>query len=104
MGRISGRVMEKNRRKLPQPSSSAASKISGLMPMMAAISMMVVLPNHIRKFINPMRDRVPKVVPIKSMGVSVRPMDIRIELMGPLVENNAKNSMAKAEAMIRLGR
>ena len=24
--------------------------------------------------------------------------------MGPLVENNAKNSMAKAEAMIRLGR
>ena len=74
------------------------------MPMMAAISMMVVLPNHIRKFIRPTRDRVPNAVPMKSMGSLVMPSDIRIELMGPLLENRAKNSMANAEAMIRLGR
>ena len=74
------------------------------MPMMAAISMMVVLPNHIKKFINPISERVPKAVPIKSMGVLVSPIDMRMELMGPLVENSAKNSMANAEAIIRLGR
>ena len=66
--------------------------------------MMVVLPNHIRKFISPIRARVPKVVPMKSMGASVIPRLIRMELMGPLLENRAKNSMAKAEAIIRLGR
>ena len=42
-----------------QPSSSAASYRVGSTPMMAAISMMVVLPNHIRKFIRPISPRLP---------------------------------------------
>ena len=65
---------------------------------------MVVFPNHIRKFINPTRDLVPNTVPIKSMGLLNNPIFIRIELIGPLVENMVKNNMAKADAIIRLGR
>ena len=72
--------------------------------MIAAISIMVVFPNHIRKFINPIKDLVPKTDPMKSMGSLIHPSEVKIELMGPFVENMAKNSMAKAEAMIRLGR
>ena len=104
MGRIRGRVMYQNFLKPTQPSISAASKVSGLMPIMAAISMMAVLPNHIRKFMKPMMDRVPKVVPRKSTGFFKMPRFIRMEFTGPLVEKMVKNSMAKAEAMIRLGR
>ena len=72
--------------------------------MIAAISMMVVLPNHIRKFINPIRDLVPNTEPIKSIGLFVIPIDIRIELIGPFVENSVKNNSANADAMIRFGR
>ena len=86
-----------------QPSSSAASYRVGSTPMMAAISMMVVLPNHIRKFIRPMSARLPQTVFRKLMGSERVPMLISTALTGPLSENSAKNSMANAEAMIRLG-
>ena len=71
---------------------------------MAAISMMVVLPNHIRKFIRATRVRAPKVDSINRMASPTTPMLSRMLLTGPELENRAKNSMAKAEAMIRLGR
>ncbi len=96
--------MRKNLCMLLQPSISDASKISGLIPMIAAISIMVVFPNHIRKFIIPTKDLTPNAVRIKSMASPITPSDIKIELTGPLVENKVKNSMANADAMIRLGR
>ena len=71
--------------------------------MIAAISMMVVLPNHIRKFIRPISPRLPHTVFRKLMGASIQPMLSSTAFTGPLSENSAKNSMAKAEAMIRLG-
>ena len=37
----------------------AASNTSVLIPMTAAMSIIVVLPNHIRKFMKPMSDLVP---------------------------------------------
>ena len=78
--------------------------MSGLMLIMPAISIMVVLPNHMRKFIKPISERVPNAVPIKSIGSETIPTDSKIELMGPLVENSAKKSMANADAIIRFGR
>ena len=74
------------------------------MPMMAAISMMVVLPNHMRKFISATSVRAPKVDSINRMASPITPMLRRMLLTGPELENMAKNSMAKAEAMMRLGR
>ena len=100
---MSGRVIFQNIWFGVQPSSSAASYRVGSTPMMAAISMMVVLPNHIRKFIRPTRPRLPHTVFKKLMGVLIQPMLSSTAFTGPLSENRAKNSMAKAEAMIRLG-
>ena len=71
--------------------------------MIAAISMMVVLPNHIRKFIRPISPRLPHTVFKKLMGSLIQPMLCSTAFTGPLSENSAKNSIAKAEAMIRLG-
>ena len=71
--------------------------------MIAAISMMVVLPNHIRKFIRPTKPRLPHTLVRNVMGALMSPMLISTALTGPLSENRAKNNMAKAEAMIRLG-
>ena len=87
-----------------QPSISDASKISGLMPMIAAMSMIVVFPNHMRKFIRPTSVLVPNTDPRKSIRSLIHPRFIRIELIGPLVENIVKNSIAKADAIIRFGR
>ena len=103
MGRISGMVIFQNIWFGVQPSSSAASYRVGSTPMMAAISMMVVLPNHIRKFIRPISPRLPHTVFKKLMGASIQPMLCSTAFTGPLSENSAKNSIAKAEAMIRLG-
>ena len=103
MGRIRGRVIFQNIWFGVQPSSSAASYRVGSTPIMAAISMMVVLPNHIRKFIRPTRPRLPHTVFRKLMGVLIQPMLSSTAFTGPLSENRAKNSIAKAEAMIRLG-
>jgi hypothetical protein len=97
-------MMEKNLLMPLHPSISAASKTSTLMPIMAAISIIVVFPNHIRKFMNPINDRVPNVDPIKSIFSWITPKDIKIELIGPFVENMVKNSMANADAIIRFGR
>ncbi len=72
--------------------------------MIAAINMIVVLPNHIKKFITPTNERVPKVEPMKSIGSLIQPSDSRIELIGPFVEKSVKNNMAKADAMIRFGK
>ena len=103
MGRIRGRVIFQNIWFGVQPSSSAASYRVGSTPIIAAISMMVVLPNHIRKFIRPTRPRLPHTVFKKLMGVLIQPMLSSTAFTGPLSENRAKNSIAKAEAMIRLG-
>jgi len=72
--------------------------------MIAAINIIVVFPNHIRKFINPINDLVPNTVPRKSIGFFRIPIDIRIELIGPFVENIVKNNNANADAIIRFGR
>ena len=73
------------------------------MPMMPAISKMVVLPNHIRKFIRATRPRTVYCLSKKGMGWSAMPSCIISWLMGPTLENRVKNSIEKAEAMIRLG-
>ena len=86
-----------------QPSSSAASYRVGSTPIIAAISMMVVLPNHIRKFIRPIRPRLPQTLFRKLKGSLRMPMPTSAAFTGPLSENRAKNSMANAEAMMRLG-
>ena len=103
MGRISGMVIFQNIWFGVQPSSSAASYRVGSTPIMAAISMMVVLPNHIRKFIRPTSARLPHTVFRKLMGSVVQPMLMSTAFTGPLSENRAKKSMAKAEAMMRFG-
>jgi hypothetical protein len=72
--------------------------------MIAAINIIVVFPNHIRKFINPINDLVPITDPRKSTGFFRIPIDIRIELIGPFVENIVKNNNANADAIIRFGR
>ena len=64
---MSGNVIWKNDCLGVQPSIDAASKISGLIPIIAAISMIVVLPNHIRKFISATRSLVPVGVHMKSI-------------------------------------
>ena len=89
---------------LLQPSRSDASNTSMLIPITAAISIIVVLPNHIKKFINPIRDLVPNTEPIKSIGALIQPRDIRMEFTGPFVENMVKNKRANADAIIRFGR
>ena len=73
--------------------------------MMAAIRMMVVLPNHIRKFISPTRPRAVQTLESQRTGSATMPSLSRIELIGPVseFENRVKNSMANADAMIRLG-
>ena len=71
--------------------------------MIPAMSMIVVLPNHIRKLINAI---IPRAVPTllkKSTTLSASPPEI-IWFIGPTLENNVKNSIANAAAMIRLGR
>ena len=87
------------------PSSCAASYRPGSTPMMAAIRMMVVLPNHIRKFISPTRPRAVQTLESQRTGSATMPSLSRIELIGPVsaFENRVKNSMANADAMIRFG-
>ena len=46
---------------------------------------------------------MPHTVFKKLMGALIQPMLSSTAFTGPLSENSAKNSMAKAEAMIRLG-
>ena len=89
---------------LLHPSRSDASKTSILIPITAAISMMVVFPNHIRKFMKPTNDLVPRTEPRKSIGSFIQPSEHKMEFTGPFVENMVKNRSANADAMIRFGR
>ena len=73
------------------------------MPMTAAISRIVVLPNHIRKFISATSPRAPATDDRKRNGSFRMPILISAWLTGPLAENSAKNNIAKADAMIRFG-
>ena len=73
------------------------------MPMTAAISRMVVLPNHMRKFMRPTSPRVPATLERKRNGSLRMPREMSVVFTGPLSENMVKNSMANAEAMMRLG-
>ena len=74
------------------------------MPIMPAISRMVVLPNHIRQFMNPTSPLTDPMCAMKSYGSLKTPIAIRMGLTGPPLENSVKNSMEKAAAMIRFGR
>ena len=71
--------------------------------MMPAISKMVVLPNHSRKFIRQISARTEILMEKKSIASSMMPLCISSWFTGPTLENRVKNSMENAEAMIRLG-
>ena len=58
------------------------------MPMMPAMSRIVVLPNHMRKFIRQMSPRTVKRMLKKSIGASIQPSCVRIWLIGPTLENS----------------
>ena len=69
-----------------------------------AIKRIVVLPNHIRQFINAISPLALPALDKNLYGVSINPICISIELIGPPSENNVKNNMENADAMIRFGR
>ena len=66
----------------------AASNRLWSMPMMPAMSRIVVLPNHMRKFIRQMSPRTVKRMLKKSIGASIQPSCVRIWLIGPTLENS----------------
>ena len=103
MGASSGSVTRKKTCRELAPSISAASNMFWSMPWMPAISRIVVLPNHIRKFIREMSTRTGIFRDRKSMALSAQPAESTTWLTGPTGENSVKNSMEKAEAMIRFG-
>ena len=86
------------------PSTSAASNKEVSIPIIPAIKRIVVLPNHIRQFINAISPLALPALDKNLYGVSINPICISIELMGPPSENNVKNNMENADAMIRFGR
>ena len=55
---------------------------------MPAMSKIVVLPNHMRKFIRQMSPRTVKRMLKKSIGMSIQPSCVRIWLIGPTLENS----------------
>ena len=67
---------------------------------MPAISRIVVLPNHIRKFISEISSRTDILMPRKLTLFSTMPWASSTWLIGPTVEKSVKNSMEKAAAMI----
>ena len=68
------------------------------------MSIIVVLPNHIRKFMKPMSDLVPNTLPIKSIGLLITPIDCRIEFTGPLFENSVNIKSEIENAIIKFDR
>ena len=52
------------------------------------MSKIVVLPNHMRKFIRQMSPRTVKRMLKKSIGMSIQPSCVRIWLIGPTFENS----------------
>ena len=101
MGASRGSVTRKKTWSEDAPSISAASNMFWSMPWIPAISRMVVLPNHIRKFIREISSRTETLILRKSMVCF--PADRRIWFTGPTGENRVKNSIENAEAMIRFG-
>ena len=87
MGVSSGRVTLKKVWVEVAPSMLAASNIFWSMPMIPAISNMVVLPNHSRKFIRQIRLRTVILMAKKSMGFSAIPICISSWFTGPTLEN-----------------
>ena len=81
------------------PSILAASIIPVSIPIMPAIRTIVVLPNHMRKFIRPMSPRLPHTVFKKLMGALIQPMLSSTAFTGPLSENSAKNMRKTAAFM-----
>ena len=73
------------------------------MPCMPAINRIVVLPNHMRKFIRAIRLLTVIFIARKSIGWSAHPELRMIWFTGPTIENMAKKSIENADAMIRLG-
>ena len=73
------------------------------MPITAAISKIVVFPNHIKKFMSAIRPLAPTTDDKNLIGLLIKPIDCKNELIGPMSENNAKNNIEKALAIIRLG-
>ena len=65
---------------------------------------MVVLPNHIKKFMKATKILVAQILEKKRNGSFNIPHDINNLLIGPLSENNAKNNIEKADAMIKFGK
>ena len=85
------------------PSILAASNKEVSMPIMPDIRRIVVLPNHIMKFMMQMSARVQSTLAKKRMGSRVIPTFIKMLFIGPPSENKVKNSIANAAAMIRFG-
>ena len=84
------------------PSTFAASNREVSIPIIPAISMIVVLPNHIRKFIRPTTPRTPQVI---SRNFTVSPPRLSIiPLTTPALPNNWKNNMENAAAIMTFGR
>ena len=86
------------------PSTSAASKSEVSIPIIPAISRIVVLPNHIRKFMKDTSDLELYMLEKNLNGEDNIPICISMELIRPPSENKVKNNIANADAMIRFGR
>ena len=74
------------------------------MPIMPAMRRIIVLPVHMMKFMNPTR-ALDAIVLEKNLNGWLRiPAAISIWFTGPWSENNVKNNMENADAMMRFGR
>ena len=104
IGLRSGSVILKNTCVLVAPSTSAASNSDVSIPSIPAISRMVVLPNHIRQFINAMSPLVLPTCDRNLYGSEMKPICISRLFIGPPSANNVKNNSENAEAIIRFGR
>ena len=104
IGRNNGNVICQNTWEEVAPSTSAASNKEVSIPIIPAIRRIVVLPNHIRQFISAISPLALPALDKNLYGVSINPICISIELIGPPSENNVKNNMENADAMIRFGR
>ena len=88
------------------PSTCAASKSDPSIPIIPAIKRMVVLPNHIKKFMVPTRPLVQATLVKNLIGSLIRLRCKRMEFTGAVLPdaNKVKNSIEKAAAIIRFGK
>ena len=63
------------------------------------MSIIVVLPNHIRKFMKPMSDLVPNTLPIKSIGLlmtpPINPKDVSQKMESTITPINPKEPFTR---------